>query len=173
MKDYQLRKVNGFTLLELLVALVLIGIILSFATLSLDSGEDKKIKEEAYRFYNLVKLAQEESILNDRVYILHISSESYHFTVETPDGEVALTDPVFRSRQFAEFIKPVISVEQLQFNVKADEEEKKDSDFKVAIYPSGELFPLLKIEFPASDKSYEIIGSLQGTVELQTREQEL
>jgi general secretion pathway protein H len=68
------RKSSGFTLLELLVALVLIGIILSFAVFTVDSGEDRRIREEANRFFYLLKLAQEEAILNASEWVLRLMS---------------------------------------------------------------------------------------------------
>ena len=158
---------KGFTLLELLVALVLIGIILSFATLTFDSGEDRRIKEEANRFYGLVKLAQEESILNDRELSLEIDADGYRFTVLTDEGEEAIEDPVFRERVFAEYIQPVINIEKTQFNLKSQKDKEQSQSVKIFILSSGELTPF-QIEFPASDKKYEIVGSMQGTVEIIT-----
>lgn len=156
---------KGFTLLELLVALVLIGIILSFATLTLDSGEDRRIKEEANRFYSLVKLAQEESILNDRELSLEIDANGYRFTVLSDKGEEAIEDPVFRERVFAEYIHPVINIEENQFNLKSQKDKDKTQSVKIFILSSGELTPF-QIEFPASDIKYEITGSIQGTVDI-------
>ena len=174
----RLRSLNnskGFTLLELLVALVLVGIILSFATLSLDTGEDRKIKEEARRITSLIKLAQEESILNNRILFLNINTAGYQFTYLNPDreeakkhperNEIPMEDSVFRAREFAEYVHLDIKVENLQFNTDADKKEKDDSVFKILIYPSGEISPF-KISFPTNDIDYEIIGSIQGVVEL-------
>ena len=164
-RSFPVKSIKGFTLLELLVALVLIGIILSFATLSFDSGEDRRIKEEANRFYGLIKLAQEESILNDRELTLEIDAKGYRFNVITANGEVSLADPVFRSREFAEFVNPSIKVEQNIFSLDPEKEENSSAAIKIYILSSGELTPF-HIEFPAADKRYEIIGSMQGTVEM-------
>ena len=163
MKTYSNNK--GFTLLELLVALVLVGIILSFATLTFDSGEDRRIKEEANRFYSLVKLAQEESILNGKELTLEIDANGYRFKTLTTEGEEAIGDPVFRERVFAEYIHPVINIEKSQFNLKSQKDKEQPQSVKIFILSSGELTPF-QIEFPASDKNYEIVGSIQGTVEI-------
>lgn len=163
--DSQLINNKGFTLLEVLVALVLIGIILSFATLTLDSGEDRRIREEANRFYSLLKLAQEDSILNDRELSLEIDNKGYRFNVFTEEGEQAIDDPVFRERVFAQYIRPVINIENNQFNLKTDNVEEDASAIRIFILSSGELTPF-QIDFPASDKSYEITGTIQGTVEM-------
>ena len=147
------------------MALVLVGIILSFATLSFDSGEDRRIKEEANRFYSLVKLAQEESILNGRELTLEIDDNGYRFKILTSEGEEAIEDPVFRERIFAEYIHPVINIEKSQFNLKSQKDKEQIQSVKIFILSSGELTPF-QIEFPASDKNYEITGSIQGTVEI-------
>lgn len=171
MKDhFQLKNAKGFTLLELLVALVLIGIILSFATLTLDSGEDRRVKEEAHRFFNLIKLAQEESILNGRELALEIDSQGYRFTILTDEGQQVIDDPVFRERVFAEFIHPVINIEKSQFFLKTDKEEE-DTAVKIFILSSGELTPF-QVEFPASDKIYQVTGTIQGVVEMMVAEKD-
>ncbi len=55
---------QGFTLLEIMVTLVLIGIILSFASLSINNNNVERIlQQEAQRVAGLLELAQEEAIL--------------------------------------------------------------------------------------------------------------
>ncbi len=55
---------QGFTLLELLVVMFIIGLVFSFATLSLTSGtRPYQIKTAAKRLYALTSLALEEAIL--------------------------------------------------------------------------------------------------------------
>lgn len=166
------KKIAGFTLLELLVSLLLIGIILSFAVFTLgDGGEDRRIKEEANRFYHLLKLAQEEAILNGREWVLEIDSQGYTFSVLTDEGSLPLTDPVFRPRVFSESIRPVIQFEENQFSLNTDEEKTSSPVAKIYILSSGELTPF-QIRFPASDRSYEIKGSMQGEIAMQNLDQD-
>lgn len=53
---------GGFTLLEILVVVLIIGIMVTFATISI-SGKaiDDRIEEEAQRLYHILQLAQEEA----------------------------------------------------------------------------------------------------------------
>lgn len=54
----------GFTLLEIMVTLVVIGVILSFATLSVNNNTvERTLQQEARRVAGLLELAQEEAIL--------------------------------------------------------------------------------------------------------------
>jgi general secretion pathway protein H len=55
---------RGFTLLEIMVVLVLIGIITSFALLSAGRGPRERLAEEGRRLAALVELHQQEAILN-------------------------------------------------------------------------------------------------------------
>ncbi len=55
---------RGFTLLEIMVVLVLIGIITSFALLSVGGGPRERLAEEAQRLAALVQLHQQEAILS-------------------------------------------------------------------------------------------------------------
>jgi general secretion pathway protein H len=159
------RKSSGFTLLELLVALVLIGIILSFAVFTVDSGEDRRIREEANRFFYLLKLAQEEAILNASEWVLEIDEQGYTFSVLTQEGAQPLIDPVFRQRKFADYVRPVVQFEQNQLVLNAEEKEDASAS-RIYILSSGELTPF-QIRFPASDKNFEIKGSMQGDITMQ------
>ena len=55
---------RGFTLLEIMVVLVLIGILSSFALLSVGGGPTERLAEEAQRLAALVQLHQQEAILS-------------------------------------------------------------------------------------------------------------
>ncbi|MET0104379.1 MAG: prepilin-type N-terminal cleavage/methylation domain-containing protein [Sedimenticola sp.] len=58
---------TGFTLLELLVVVLIIGLISGLATLSVGSvGNDRRLKTEAQRIVNRFSLAMQESILQGR-----------------------------------------------------------------------------------------------------------
>lgn len=161
------KKQTGFTLLEVLVALVLIGIILSYAVFTLgDGGEDRRIKEEAHRFFHLIKLAQEEAILNAREWLLEIDDQGYQFSIITDEGSQPSTDPVFRPRIFADYIRPVIQFEQEQLALTTKEEDQDSSAVKIYILSSGELTPF-QIRFPASDRLFEIKASMQGEIAMQ------
>lgn len=58
------RLAAGFTLLEVMVVLVLIGIITSFALLAVGGGPRERLAEEAQRLAALVELHQQEAILS-------------------------------------------------------------------------------------------------------------
>ena len=55
---------RGFTLLEILIVMVLVGIITSFALLSVGGGPREHLAEEARRLTALVELHQQEATLS-------------------------------------------------------------------------------------------------------------
>lgn len=70
----------GFTLLELMVVVVLIGIILTFVVRSVgDGGRSDRIKQEAQRLVALVGLVGEEAVLQSTVIGLRFEENSYAF----------------------------------------------------------------------------------------------
>ena len=68
---------RGFTLLEIMVVLVLIGIITSFALLSVGGGPRERLAEEARRLAALVELHQQEAILNGETRGIQFSRTGY------------------------------------------------------------------------------------------------
>ncbi len=55
---------RGFTLLEVMVVLVLIGIITSLALLSVGGGPKERLAEEGQRLAALIQLHQQEATLS-------------------------------------------------------------------------------------------------------------
>lgn len=68
---------RGFTLLEVMVVLVLIGIITSFALLSAGRGPQERLAEEAQRLAALLQLQQQEAILASELRGIRFSRTGY------------------------------------------------------------------------------------------------
>jgi general secretion pathway protein H len=68
---------RGFTLLEIMVVMVLIGILSSLAVLSIGGGPRDRLAEEGRRLAALVELHQQEAILNGELRGIQFDPKGY------------------------------------------------------------------------------------------------
>lgn len=73
------RRIHGFTLLELLVVLLIFGLLVSFAVLSVGGSASRQMEQEARRLVELAGLARDESLLTGQVRALGFSRNGYAF----------------------------------------------------------------------------------------------
>ncbi|MCK6372091.1 MAG: type II secretion system minor pseudopilin GspH [Gammaproteobacteria bacterium] len=79
------RTDSGFTLLELLVVMFIIGIIATMATLSIGvSSSDKGIEKELRRLGDLVQLARDDAVLQGREFGITFYAGEYEFSTYDP-----------------------------------------------------------------------------------------
>jgi len=76
------RSQAGFTLLELMVVAVIIGLLAGMAVLSIGVvGSDQELKREALRIKSVLELLQEEALMQGRDYGVNIHSRGYEFYI--------------------------------------------------------------------------------------------
>ncbi len=68
---------RGFTLLEIMVTLVLIGILASIAVLSVGGGPQDRLAQEGQRLAALLELQQQEAILTGELRGVQFSRQGY------------------------------------------------------------------------------------------------
>ena len=79
------RLARGFTLIEILVAILIIAIMMSAAMRSFNtSSGDQTIRDEARRFMALVQLAQDDAIMQGRDFGLDFAVSGYRFVEYDP-----------------------------------------------------------------------------------------
>ncbi|MES1954397.1 type II secretion system minor pseudopilin GspH [Salinisphaera hydrothermalis] len=84
---------SGFTLIEVLVVLVIIGIVLTFATLSVNpSGPGDRLDTAAQRLLALAQDAADEAILSSQTIGLQIGDQGYRFIRLTDRGWKTIDD---------------------------------------------------------------------------------
>jgi general secretion pathway protein H len=95
----------GFTLIELLVVLVLIGIIVSFAALSIGGSGEREVEQEARRLAALIGVAGEEAVLQSKEIGILFAQDGYRFQAGIRQGltyawkDEDQKDPVLRPRK--------------------------------------------------------------------------
>lgn len=73
-------RTHGFTLIEILVAVLIIGIVMSVAVLSLSlAGDDREVRKEARRLTSLIEVAQTDAMMQGREFGIEFMSGAYRF----------------------------------------------------------------------------------------------
>jgi general secretion pathway protein H len=94
-------KTAGFTLLELLVVLVIVGIMLGAVSLNAVPGDRQVVQNEAQRIALLLQLARDEAIVRNRPIAFEADPYRYRFLIRQNDSWELLTqDTVLREREF-------------------------------------------------------------------------
>lgn len=177
----------GFTLLEVMVVLVLIGIIFGFAVLSF-SGDDLAgtLEQETRRLMTLINLANDEAVMRGEDFAMRFTDDGYTFLMLRPDGwQEPENDRLLRARTLPAGISVAIEVEgELQDPDKIGNEksgDEKSGDGKsgdeehvspqVFILSSGEMTPFAAI-FSAEQSRYRyhLVVSQLGEQEWEVEE---
>lgn len=94
-------RTRGFTLVELLVVMVIIGLTLGMATLNAIPSPRQDLDKEAQRLALLLQLARDEAIVRNRLVAFEANGERYRFMVRGDAGwEPVTRDDLLREREF-------------------------------------------------------------------------
>ena len=156
-------RLTGFTLLELLVVLVIVGITLSFAVLSLGLRSDKDIVlEESRRLTALMQLASEEAVIQGRELAMQLDGESYRFLLLDNKNrwQVIEADEVLRERSLPDGLQAELVVEGI------GKTPASSSGRLVYFYSSGEVSPF-QLSLQDSQRKYlfYVSGDAQGLIQ--------
>jgi len=100
-KSPGIKKNTGFTLLELLVVLVVVGVMLGLVTLNALPNKQQSLQKDAQRIALLLELAREEAIVRNNQVAFEIDTDQYRFYVRNNKDWKLLTDnDLFRERSF-------------------------------------------------------------------------
>ena len=95
------RAVRGFTLVELMVVLAIIGITLGMVSFNAMPSPRQNLQGEASRIALLLQLARDEAIVRNRLVAFEANGDVYRFLVREDNGWAAVTgDDLLREREF-------------------------------------------------------------------------
>lgn len=170
---------GGFTLLEILVVLFIIGIVVSFAVLTVgDRVAADRLQREAERLQALLDIAAEEAVLFGVEIGLDISGPGYRFLRLAPDGWEALGgDGPLRPRELPEGAELRLTREdddQSRYDrltAGADEEDEDSGPRpEVLFLSSGEVTPF-ELVLRGYGLRYVYTGALTGEIAMQRKGQ--
>jgi len=159
---------SGFTLLELMVVLVLVGIIFSFAMLSM-GGDDmaELMEQETRRLGTLLDLASDEAVLRGEEMAVHFTETGYEFLILSGDQwRVPEGDRLLQARSLPADIEIRLEVNGDSPGLTStDDEDEETLTPQVYILSSGEMTPFsATLQSRQSPVRYYLTASLLGEV---------
>ncbi len=153
----------GFTLIEVMVVVVIIGILINFAVLSLRSHSPAdQLNEEAHRLQSLLQIASEEALLRSSFIGVDITETGYGFLRLEEETWRPVDDTLFRNRELPEEVQISVTTGQPP----GDDEEKRTPE--IILLNSGEITPFdLKISSIHSDDYFRLSGDETGELSLE------
>ena len=129
---------GGFSLIELLVVLLLIGIILTMATLAVRPGLGVADgDDEAARLAALLQLAREQAVLQGDEHGLELNSGGYRLLMLDNNAWEPLTDPVWRPRILPPELRLRLTVEGRAVALP----DTAEGEPQLLLFSSGEMTP--------------------------------
>lgn len=159
---------NGFTLIEILIVMLIIGITLGFVVVSFgDFGSTHRAKVFAEEFVEYVRLLQYQSLLENTAFGIQWLEKGYQTFRLTPQ---ATWEPAFE-RQLKLHAIPTHITTHLQLLGTSSYTSSNGPDIKtmiLIIHPSGDLSPFrLKVGTAQSSQVAMVIGKHNGEVTVQ------
>ena len=172
-----MRRASGFTLIEILVVVVIIGIITVGALLSMSfTGPDRELHTEGERLVDLMNYAQEQGELQTRELGLYCTDHSYRFLAFDARRNLWVPiddDDALRARTLPDAIKLQLDVEgrEVVLASLADEQKKKiapaDLQPHVMIFSNGDLTSFrVTLSREGADKTVTLLPNRQGKIRI-------
>ena len=151
---------RGFTLIEILVVLLIVGITLGFALLAFgDFGSKRRIITAAEQFVNYVKFAQQQAILETSTLGISLNRNSYQILRYQASSN---WQPVSNKRVFHAQHFPDSAIVHMESNV------KKMGNPQIIINASGDMTSFtLNFGSAKQVNIANVIGKHDGSVALQ------
>lgn len=140
----------GFTLIEIMLVVLLIGITITFVNLNLDPDPGQIVRREADRMAVLLRQLGDESILRGRAMAMHVDTASGRYRFEVLEGgewKAVNNDDLFHSRRIRQPVRAELSVEPgaseapLEDEDRDNEDDVADGRSRVVVDPLGEITP--------------------------------
>jgi general secretion pathway protein H len=126
------RRPSGFTLIEILVVIVIMGVIVSMATLSVNLlGNDSEVEDQAKRLWAVLQQTREESELQGVNVGMYVSAEAYEFLRFDQRQNLWIPisdDRLYQTRRLPEELRLRLWLDGREVVLKPDLPQRTDED---------------------------------------------
>ena len=164
---------SGFTLLEVLVVVVIIGIITSMAVVSMRVlGGDHEMDQEARRLQAVLTQAREDAMLEGRDVGLRVDSRGYDFLRYDGRAErwdLVIDDPLLRERALPGGLTAGMLLEsrEVQLPARSVPTERTPPSPQVVVMASGDLVPFeIVLRRDGTDEERRVAGTVEGAIQV-------
>ena len=176
------RNQHGFTLVEILVVIIIIGFLASITVLSSGGDPLRKLRTEAQRTLTIIQMAGDEALLQGREYGLKLNQDSYQIVNfdESKSRWQANDNSAFRAYRLPETMSLSLASEGNDVSLEKIQPAEGSSDEKytledplkptLLILSSGDMTPF-EIHFQSTVTASRILLSSDGLddITLQTQ----
>jgi general secretion pathway protein H len=177
------RAQHGFTLLEILVVIVIIGVMVSMVTLSIGLlGADRQVEEETRRFWAVLRQAREEAELQAIDLAIFVGTTDYEFLrfdTRRTEWQSVVEDKLYAQRTLPEGLRFRLWMEGREIVLKPGlpDRSKKDENQKwppqLTVLSSGDVVPFeLQIERDGAPALWRLTSLADGDLRIEQRKDE-
>ncbi|MDX1507350.1 MAG: type II secretion system minor pseudopilin GspH [Woeseiaceae bacterium] len=174
---------RGFTLIEILVSIVIVGILISVAVVTLSlASDDRALREEARRFMTLMDVLQDEAMMQGRDFGIEFLRAGYRFVeydplaaswAEVPNDDILVLRALPDDLELDLFLEEKrVLLQENPKRIQSPDEDRPQTEIEnyaphILVYSSGDMTPFeLYIERATDRMSVGMRGDLLGNIEV-------
>ena len=173
------HRASGFTLLEVLVVIVIIGIITSMAVISVNVlGGDHEMDQEAARLGAVLGQVREDAMMQGQDVGFRVDASGYDFLRydSRNDRWLPVTDdPLLRERSLPAGLVTSLVLESREVQLKPrKQEDTPDAPLspQVVVQASGDLVPFeIVFRREGTEEVRRVTGAVDGTIQIQRNDE--
>ena len=173
-------RLAGFTLMEIMVVIIIIGVMVAITTLSMSLlGKDKQTEDEVRRVWAVLRQTQEEGELQSIDTGMYFSATGYEFLHF--DGRRNLwipieNDKLYATRELPEGLRFRVWLDSREIVLKPDVVDRQDKDAskkfppQVMVLSSGDLVPFeMRIERDGAEALWRVTALADNDLRVEKR----